>query len=309
MKKLIAALLMLAIVSFAMAEPNVTIFGEHVFDYDITEDMLDGDDPALGGFNMPKALIGADVELSDKVTGHFTYRMRMNMLRMAYVDWKILDNLIFSAGRFKQVFAPESEWYDNSVNKVEGVGIAFDAGEVNLAFQAANKIENPDKKNTGEALYLMPAVTYKTAFDSTSLTIGTNAKYITAYDDTYGEADPDSHFLMNAYSSVVSGNFSGLVSADFNELQDSDLMNIDINTDFTYKINKVIPGLMMEMHDVVHDTNDMQLDMEVYAKIMAAKGLVIKPIIGLDNISEANNADFTKMFTMKFIWKPKYKFN
>lgn len=308
MNKFTALFLLLFPASMIFAEPDTNLYGEFRFDYDITEDMLDGDDPALGGYNLVKAMIGGDTVLSDSITAHFSYRMRMNSLRTAYFDWAPVDGVIVSAGRMQQVFAPESEWYNNSVNKFDGAGIAFNSGKMNFALQTGNTMENPDKKNTGEALYIMPAITYKDSYDKTNITAGVNGKYITAFDDTYGEADEENHLHLNAYSQFCSKALYTLVSADFNDVQDSDSKNLDFNAEFAYKLQSITPGVMMEMHDIVHDEDDMQLDIEIYTKIMVGSSLLLQPIIGLDNMNEANNADFTKMFTLKCVWKPKYQF-
>lgn len=190
------------------AEGNANLYGKFVFDYDYTDDMVDGEDSALGGFNLPKSMIGFEVALSDKITAHMEYLLRKNVLDLAYFDWSVAEGITVSGGRMPEVFAPESEWYGD---KFEGVGFSYNMSMVTMALQIGNIIEPPDGKNTGEALSFMPSVIVTPNLGGeTILKLGLNAKYVTAFDDSYGDADD--HMFMNLY---VDMGISGLAAQDY----------------------------------------------------------------------------------------------
>ena len=111
MKRLLMFLLVLAAVfpAFAddQAKPKSELYGKFRLDYDLSKSMVEASPATYGGSNIDRARFGFTTMMLDNLKALLELEVKPSStapygsfeLRIAEIDWKIMDMFTLSAGR------------------------------------------------------------------------------------------------------------------------------------------------------------------------------------------------------------------
>ncbi|MBN1798854.1 MAG: hypothetical protein JW822_09765 [Spirochaetales bacterium] len=299
------------------SEPQSTLYGYFRLDFDYTKAMSEDDTfNALDGFNVARSRLGweyrmsevlksvLEVELFEKQTftdndtggTDTTETLRTINIRLAYISWEVIENLTLSAGKMYQVFTPESlDLYDKKTDCIEA---AYDFDIGTFALQVGGN-DDVDK----QSLLIMPGLIITPDLGDISLKAGVNAQFVTPY-----ASDDDMGIGANVYVIFGIADLEVILDADALDLHDEAAGIINAYATLKYTIDILKPVVNAYLYDLAANTGDVEMNIDFGAEIEAVKGFVIYPFLTLKNLSEANGAEMDWEFTLRFQWKPKYKF-
>jgi hypothetical protein len=317
MKKFLVIFFTVCLAAGAFAQENTspksTLYGYFRFDYDYNKAMSE-DEAAneLDGFNIARSRVGwelrmtdalksvLELELFEKLT--FTdsndddVSIRTLNIRLANIAWQPVENFTITAGKMYQAFTPES--LDRYDDKTDGIQADYAFGIAKVIFQLGG-VDDVDK----QSLLIMPGVILTPDLGDLSLKAGANAQFVTPY-----LTDADMGIGLNAYAIIGIAGFEATLDVDALNLQNEATSMINAYATLKYKIEILKPVVDAYVYDIAGNQGDMYINIDFGAEIEPVTSFVIYPFLTLKNIGQANGGEMDWEFTMRFQWKPKYRF-